>query len=219
MTQNIDNTYLELIDGPMRARKSTYLTNNLTHDADVGNKVLFIQSEKNNRPYLTHSSDNKKLSPKIDTVSTDILSKVDVGKYDVIGIDEGQFFDDLKDTVLSWLPGKRIYIAGLTSTWQQKDFGQMMELRHYAHKITKMLSTCTDCIRLALEKGHHIPQPNAIATVLVDGAKVNGTVHVGGGETYKSVCFKHLMEHNSRRSTLTPVSINASTILSNHSFR
>lgn len=210
---NIDTAYLEIIDGPMRARKSTYLLEKLTHDADVGNKVLLIQSEKNNRPYLTHSSSNKKLSPKIDTVSTNNIVKVDVGKYDVIGIDEGQFFDDLKDTVLSWMVrGKRIYLAGLTSTWQQKDFGQMMELRHYAHKITKKLSTCTDCIKLALEKGDHIPRPNAIATILVEGVTINGTIHIGGGETYKSVCFKHLIEHNTRSS-------NSSEILVNNIFR
>jgi thymidine kinase len=193
-SQNISQAYLELIDGPMRAGKSTYLLDRLTYEADIGHKVLFIQSERNVRSYVTHSSDNKKISSKIEAKIVTNLSSLDSEKYSVVGVDEGQFFDDLKDTVLRWMrSGKRVYVAGLTSTWDQKDFGQMIELRHYCHKYRKLLTVCVDCLKEAVEKGDPIPPPNAVATIPNAGVRIEGTIRIGGGETYKSVCFRHLM--------------------------
>lgn len=77
-----------------------------------------------------------------------VLEKVkDIAmKYDVIGIDEGQFFPD----VVSFCEfmanaGKVVIVAALDGTFQRKPFGSILELIPMAEDVTKLTAVCVMC--------------------------------------------------------------------------
>jgi thymidine kinase len=64
----------------------------------------------------------------------------------VILINEGQFFQDLEPVVQNLLiQRKTIYIAGLDGDFQQKKFGQILDLIPLCDKVTKLTSLCSQC--------------------------------------------------------------------------
>ena len=68
-----------------------------------------------------------------------LLSMEEFEKATVIGIDEAQFFPDLKQFILSieTLP-KRIYVAGLDGDYQRNPIGQMLECIPLCDKIDRL---------------------------------------------------------------------------------
>ena len=68
-------------------------------------------------------------------------------KYDVVGIDEAQFFDKTVVTTCKKLAdvGKRVVIAGLEKDYKAKSFGSMSELLVDAEYITKVNAICMNC--------------------------------------------------------------------------
>src|SRR6056297_2952837 len=101
--------YLKIYIGPMFSRKSTKISAELTTFADLGQKCLFVNHCLDDRKesgsttddgWITlHSSSYFRLSGTIDRVKTEQLSDLDVDSYDVIAVDECQFFPDLLKTV------------------------------------------------------------------------------------------------------------------------
>jgi thymidine kinase len=67
-------------------------------------------------------------------------------KYDVVGIDEGQFFEDIVD-VAEELANKGIVVivAALDSTFQRKPFGNIINLVPLAEKVYKLTAVCVYC--------------------------------------------------------------------------
>ena len=68
-------------------------------------------------------------------------------KYDVIGIDEGQFFSEKLVEVCERLAdkGKRVIIAGLDQDFQKQPFGPIPALLAKAEYITKTHAICAVC--------------------------------------------------------------------------
>ena len=67
-------------------------------------------------------------------------------KTEVILINEGQFFDDLYETVEIMLKnGKKVYICGLDGDFERKKFGQILDLIPLCDKVTKLTSLCSLC--------------------------------------------------------------------------
>ena len=65
---------------------------------------------------------------------------------EVILINEGQFFEDLYETVEKMLKnGKKIYICGLDGDFERKKFGQILDLIPLCDKVTKLTSLCSIC--------------------------------------------------------------------------
>jgi thymidine kinase len=65
---------------------------------------------------------------------------------DVILINEGQFFEDLYDTVVDMLNhNKKIYICGLDGDFKRNKFGQILDLIPLCDKVTKLTSLCSIC--------------------------------------------------------------------------
>ncbi len=65
---------------------------------------------------------------------------------DVIGIDEGQFYEDLIEfvemCVNRW---KIVIVAGLDGTFERKPFGQMCQLIPLADSVKKLKAVCSFC--------------------------------------------------------------------------
>lgn len=127
----------KIIFGPMFSGKSTKLRQEMTTLADVGAKVLYINHSKDSRNtesfdsnITTHHSGYKGLSNKIRPIKASKLSEIEINNYDAIGIDEGQFFDDLEVTVRDWVlnKNKHVIIASLDGNFLMGTFGQASRL-------------------------------------------------------------------------------------------
>ena len=59
--------------------------------------------------------------------------------YDIIGVDEGQFFPDIvEESERLAMAGKTVIISALDATFERKAFGRCLELVPLAEKITKL---------------------------------------------------------------------------------
>ncbi|MEY2835751.1 MAG: hypothetical protein RLZZ557_1413 [Bacteroidota bacterium] len=79
------------------------------------------------------------------TSSREILEKS--SPFDVIGVDEAQFFDQEIVNVCEELAqnGKRVIVAGLDMDYTGKPFGQMPDLLAIANYVTKLHAICIQC--------------------------------------------------------------------------
>ena len=71
----------------------------------------------------------------------------EVKRAEAIFINEGQFFGDLKETVLNWCEnlGKHIYIVGLDGDRHRNKFGQLLDLIPFADYYEKLHAKCILC--------------------------------------------------------------------------
>ena len=72
-------------------------------------------------------------------------------RFDVIGIDEAQFFDESIVDVVNKLAnsGKRVIVAGLDMDYRGKPFGPMPNLLAIAEYVTKVHAVCTKSGKMA----------------------------------------------------------------------
>lgn len=64
----------------------------------------------------------------------------------VILINEGQFFDDLREFVDDRLRArKQLYVCGLDGDFERRRFGHMLDLIPLCDKVTKLTSLCVRC--------------------------------------------------------------------------
>ena len=200
---------LLLYVGPMFSSKTTRLIHAITIYADTGKKVLYVNHSIDNRGaagqnetgVTTHNTNFKGLSSKVDWVKVsklqDLSSKVD--DYDVIGIDESQFFGDLEMMVRQWVnqKGKHVVCAGLDGDAEMKPFGQILNLVPICDNIVKLKASCEWC-RLQIEEFHRVglsmqPLQDAPFTrkKVVSTNGPDKQVEVGGADVYEPVCRYH----------------------------
>jgi thymidine kinase len=118
------------------------------------------------------------------TVETaaELLSKVEKGT-EVVGIDEGQFFDKELVTVANELArrGVRVIIAGLDQDYTGKPFEPMPQLLAIAEYITKTHAICVRC-----------GQPANYSQRTFDSDE---RVAVGAGDRYEARCRRCFVPH------------------------
>lgn len=180
---------IDIITGPMYCGKTTALIRKLIIYHELDMKVLYINSNKDNRSedsFSTHNCtigqipfENKKVSS---------LVECDVSKYDVIGIDEAQLFSNLKSTVLEWAEklNKIVIVAGLNGDFQRNAFGELIELLPFCDNITKLSPFCTEC------KNRRNDIRPAIFTKRKNSDK--NVILIGGKNIYTPVCRKCFLE-------------------------
>jgi len=67
-------------------------------------------------------------------------------EYEVIGIDEGQFFPDIIETCEQLAnEGKTVIVAALDGTFQREGFGRILELVPKAEHVIKLTAVCMNC--------------------------------------------------------------------------
>jgi len=148
MTTNNNQTdaYLEVFVGPMFSGKTSRIV-------EIYKQCLFC-----NIPVIVinHSIDNRYDSNLLAThdkvmipcIKTDNLTNIltNIQDAQVVIINEGQFFADLYDVVVSLLSsGKKIYVGGLDGDFERKKFGQILDLIPLSDKVTKLSSLCSIC--------------------------------------------------------------------------
>jgi thymidine kinase len=110
-------------------------------------KVAIFKPNIDNRysaDHIVSHSEAKLLSTAVES-SADILRLA--GDSQVVGIDEGQFFDmgiiDVAESLAN--DGKRVIIAGLDQDYRGKPFEPIPQLLAIAEYITKTLAICVVC--------------------------------------------------------------------------
>jgi thymidine kinase len=148
--------YLEIIMGPMYSGKTSHLLRELTIYKELGLNVLYINNAIDVRSDSTFSTHNPLINTLggMSSIKTSNLKSIDITPYDVIGIDEAQFFPELKDFVLEIVEqyNKKVFISGLNSDFLRNPFKSIYDILPYADKVTNLHSACSMCIKNKIYK-------------------------------------------------------------------
>lgn len=193
--------------GPMFSDKTTWLNSELTRFADRGFSVLKITHEDDVRDSVascddsgsTHNSSYTSLTPKIKRLRSLELKHIDVSNYNVVGIDEGQFFPDLYASVKEWVNiGKHVRVVGLDGDFKMEKFGQVIDLVPIADEFVKVKASCRICLDELEKVGFHGnilaiegPFTKRIRPFTKRIGHSNGQKDVGGSDKYMPVCRYH----------------------------
>jgi len=188
---------LEIYMGPMFSGKSSRLIHKLCTLADVGFRVLYINHSDDNRYTCgdnivsTHSSQYHGLSKYIKSLKISSLKDVEIHNYEVIGVDECQFFDDLVPVVSKWVEQDHKYVicVGLDGDAFKHPFGHLLELIPYADVAEKMTAMCHSCLEDAKKCGFS-SLSNAPFTRRLD-SEFSSQKLIGGADKYIAVCRHH----------------------------
>jgi thymidine kinase len=140
--------WLEVITGSMFSGKSEELIRRLRRAQIARQKVQIFKPAIDKRfsedEIVSHSA--MKIGSTNVASSRELLSRVDPDT-NVVGIDEGQFFDAELPAVCNSLAsqGKRVIVAGLDQDYLGKPFEPMPQLLAIAEYITKTLAICMVC--------------------------------------------------------------------------
>jgi thymidine kinase len=169
---------IKLYIGCMFASKSTTMMRDIERYTIAGKKCLVIKYAKDIR--YDHLSKlggivcHDEVEYKSNIISSETLGHVDITNYDVIGISEGQFFNDLL-LCDEWAnKNKIIIVEGLDGDHQRANFGHIAELIPKCEKVLKLHAICL-CGR------------NASFTKKISGDQ-NEQNDIGGREKYMPVC-------------------------------
>lgn len=174
---------IDVAIGPMWAEKTTYAISRLRKAEVVGHKALIILYSEDVR----YGSDNT-----IVTHSGVIYKGADVERmnripletcaefakiYNLIVIDEGQFFEGLSESALALSrAGCNVVITCLSGDYNQKMFPEIIKLIPYADKIHHFRAICMKC-----------KKNKAPFTVKLDKSNTDQK-DIGGKDKYMSVC-------------------------------
>jgi thymidine kinase len=140
--------WIEVICGSMFSGKSEELIRRLRRAQIARQRVQIFKPKLDSRFSEDHivSHSEMKIRSQLVSRAREILDLLD-GRTQVIGIDEGQFFDMDLAYVCNNLAdsGKRVIVAGLDQDFRGKPFDPMPELLSIAEYITKTLAICVRC--------------------------------------------------------------------------
>ncbi len=143
--------WLEVVCGCMFSGKTEELIRRLKRAQIANQKVIIFKPIIDNRYHekkIVSHDENSILSTPV-SASKEILESSD--GFEVVGIDEAQFFDKNLPMVCEQLANKglRIIAAGLDMDFMAQPFGIMPELLSKAEFITKVHAICVRCGNLA----------------------------------------------------------------------
>jgi thymidine kinase len=140
--------WIEVVCGSMFSGKSEELIRRLRR-AQIARQKVQIFKPKFDKRYsddeiVSHSE--MRIPSRNVGSAADLLVMVD-DNTEVVGIDEGQFFDADLPAVCNTLAsrGKRVIVAGLDQDYLGKPFEPMPQLLAIAEYITKTLAICMVC--------------------------------------------------------------------------
>jgi thymidine kinase len=176
--------HLSLIIGCMFAQKTTELLRRVRRYQSIGYKVLVANYVADTRYGTNRIASHDKEFEKAVCVErlASLEPMVRSGVYQVLAIDEGQFFTDLFEKVTAWADELPIHIviSGLDGTSERKPFGDILRLIPHAEDVKRLSAFCAVCCD---------------GTVAVYSQYVAAfhkhDVLVGGSESYRPVCRKH----------------------------
>ena len=167
---------IELIIGPMFSGKSTRLIEQMRKYVYKAKKTIMVKYYADQR-YSEKSEVVTHDLIKYDSINCKLLrnSFDTLKQYDVIGIDEGQFFADLVEVCEELaLMGKIVLIAALNGDFRMEPFPVIQRIISKSDKIKLLKAYCFNC---------HKDAKFSLRIV-----QSNETVLIGAGEAYKPAC-------------------------------
>lgn len=173
---------LELYIGPMYSGKSTELIKQVRLFKVINKRVLIL------KPHIDTRYDANRIishnGEKEDSITTDNLLEISddtLKEYEIIIIDEGQFFKSLKEVCLNWVDNlhKHVIIGGLDGDFQRAPFGEILDLIPHADKYIKLTALCKYC---------NDGTPGIFSKRIINN---QDQILIGGSESYIPVCRHH----------------------------
>eukprot|EP01086_Lenisia_limosa_P008514 TRINITY_DN30119_c0_g1_i1.p1 TRINITY_DN30119_c0_g1~~TRINITY_DN30119_c0_g1_i1.p1 ORF type:complete len:231 (-),score=75.08 TRINITY_DN30119_c0_g1_i1:132-824(-) len=167
---------IHVIFGPMFSGKSTELLRRMRRYSIAKRRCLVLKYKRDVRyadveMLATHDKVTMVARPCIELHE----AIEEVKDYDVVGVDEGQFFPDVVEFCETCANmGKIVIVAALDGTFQRKAFNTILNLVPLAESVTKLKSICSVCTKEA-----------AFSKRIVSGDEVEV---IGGSDTYMAVC-------------------------------
>lgn len=148
---NARSGWIEVICGSMFSGKTEELIRRLKRALIARQRVEIFKPSVDVRYHaenVVSHDENSIHSTPVDTASQILLYATD---FDVVGIDEAQFFDDELVFVCNKLAemGTRVIVAGLDMDYSGKPFGPMPALLATAEYVDKVHAICISCGGLA----------------------------------------------------------------------
>jgi thymidine kinase len=174
--------WLEVVCGPMFSGKSEEMIRRLRRAEIAGQRVIVFKPQIDDRydvaDVVSHAGVRMRAVP-VECVA-DVLARAE--GYDVVGIDEVQFFETSVVAAALALAdrGVRVICAGLDQDFRRQPFGPMPELLAHAEFADKLQAVC-----------HRCGGPATTTQRLVDGqpAPYSGeTIVVGELDSYEARC-------------------------------
>lgn len=170
---------LTLVLGCMFSGKTEELMRRVGRYRAIGWEVLVVNSEHDTRcgeQVRAHTGEARQATKAYRLEDVNVPSDVNV-----IAIDEAQFFGDLCEAVLRWVDADiHVVVSGLNGDYQQRAFGQILQLIPHAEEIVWKTAYCAVCC----------DGTPACFSSRID--KEDGrTLAVGGSGEYVAVCRKH----------------------------
>jgi len=188
--------WIEVIVGSMFSGKSEELIRRLRRAQIARQKVQIFKPTVDSRYADDHivSHSEMRIPSRAVSSSRALLDLVEADT-EVVGIDEGQFFDQDLPAVCNQLAdqGKRVIVAGLDQDYLGKPFEPMPQLLAIAEYITKTLAICMVCGNPA----------NHTQRLVLSGDRVL----LGAQGTYEArcrVCFDPTLAQENPKSSQVP---------------
>lgn len=184
MIENRKFGWIECICGSMFSGKSEELLRRIKRGVIAKQKVLLFKPSIDNiyeeNMVSTHNG-NSYESVNIDKAEQ-IYDYIIDKKYDIIGIDEVQFFDEKIVEVINKLAddGIRVIVAGLDMDFKAEPFHPMPEIMAVSEMVTKLHAVCNKCGKEASRSQR-----------LIDGEPArydDPIVVIGASESYEARC-------------------------------
>ncbi|OFW05137.1 MAG: thymidine kinase [Acidobacteria bacterium RIFCSPLOWO2_02_FULL_68_18] len=144
----VNQGWIEVIVGSMFSGKSEELIRRLRRAQIARQKVQIFKPALDTRYAADHivSHSEMRIPSRAVMSARGLLEQVEADT-EVVGIDEGQFFDAELPMVCNTLAdqGKRVIVAGLDQDYLGKPFEPMPQLLAIAEYITKTLAICMVC--------------------------------------------------------------------------
>lgn len=179
--------WVEVICGSMFSGKTEELIRRLKRAKIAKQKVeIFkpvIDTRYDDEDVVSHDANTIRSTP-VQSSSQILLMAND---FDVVGIDEAQFFDNELASVCNMLAnnGIRVIVAGLDMDYLGKPFGPIPELMAIAEYVTKVHAICPHCGDLANYSHRTVDQ--------------DGQVMLGETDVYEPLCRRHFVEKKKKK--------------------
>lgn len=143
--------WIELICGSMFSGKTSELQRRIRRANIAGLKCISFKHEIDHRFHPTNIVSHDQYAIEAISLSSTTTLLDLAGSYDVIAIDEAQFFDEDIVNICNTLAnsGKRVIVAGLDRDSNARSFGSIPELMAQAEYVTKLHAICVHCGSLA----------------------------------------------------------------------
>jgi len=169
--------WIEVVTGSMFSGKSEELIRRLRRAEIARQRVQIFKPKVDDRyasdEIVSHSE--MKMPSQVVACSQEILERLD-DRTEVVGIDEGQFFDPGIVAVVNGLAdrGLRVIVAGLDQDYMGRPFEPMPQILAVAEYVDKILAICMRC--------------GAPANRTQRLTAATDRVVVGGAEEYEARC-------------------------------